>query len=281
MGIWGTAISSNDIYADIYESFFDLYNEGLEVSLISQKLIDDNQDIINDSIDCNNLWFALAKAQWECKQLDNELLDRIRQIIKSGSDLQVWLQLDADKKDIKKRKVVLDKFLAELQTDKPKAKSRKKKVIRQPVFEKGDCLSFKFANGNYGGAVVLEAIKNTEYGYNLIATTRINQTTRPSKKDFENAEVLLINYSDWDNAPNIQWYLPSRHKNIVNLIYTVDKIDVQLHYEIKNSIYSFMADFEIWIIEVADQQFKSEETKHLPKLKQTIKELTKKSELQF
>lgn len=187
MGAWGTAISSNDTYADIYGEFFDLYNDGLDVAEISKKLIAGNQETINDTDDCNNFWFALAKAQWECKQLDKDIFDRVKKVVATGADLEVWRQLDADEKDTKKRKVVLDKFLADLQTERPKAKSRKKKIIRQPVFDKGDCLTFKLENGNYGGAVVLEAIKDSEYGHNLIATTRINQTNKPTKKDFENA----------------------------------------------------------------------------------------------
>ena len=31
MGTWGTGISSNDTFADIYDEFFDLYNDGLSV----------------------------------------------------------------------------------------------------------------------------------------------------------------------------------------------------------------------------------------------------------
>ena len=199
MGAWGTAISSNDTFADIYSEFFDLYNSGLDVAEISKKLIADNQETINDKDDCNNFWFALAKAQWECKQLDKDIFDKVKKVVETGADLEVWRQLDADEKDIKKRKVVLDKFLADLQTEKPKAKPRKKKIIRQPIYEKGDCLTFKLSNGNYSGAVVLEAVKDTEYAYNLIASTRINQTSKPTKKDFENAEVLLLNYASWDN----------------------------------------------------------------------------------
>ncbi len=277
MGAWGTAISSNDTYADIYSEFFDLYNDGLDVAEISKKLIADSQETINDTGDCNNFWFALAKAQWECKQLDKDIFDQVKKVIETGADLEVWRQLDADEKDIKKRKVVLDKFLADLQTERPKAKSRKKKIIRQPVFEKGDCLTFKFENGNYGGAVVLEAIKDSEYGHNLIATTRINQPKKPTKKDFENAEILVMNYASWDNEPVIQWYLPIRHKQMAHLIEKVETIDVQIYYDIKNSMNSFVADFDIWVIQVADRQFKSEETKPRSTTRQTIKELTKKS----
>ncbi|NNV55089.1 hypothetical protein [Limnovirga soli] len=276
MGAWGTAISSNDTYADIYDEFFALYNEGLSVEDISKKLIADNQEIINEPDDCNNFWFAIAKAQWECKEPNTEILEKVRKIIETGLDLEVWRRLDADEKDIKKREVVLDKFLADLQTERPKAKSRKKKVIKQPPFEKGDCLTFKLTNGNYGGAVVLEAIKDTEHGYTLIATTRINQPTKPTKNDFENAEVLIANYANWDNNFNIKWYLPIRHKQIAHLIEKIDMIEVQINYDNNKSMNGFVADFVMWIIKVADQQFESEKTKPKPTTKQTIKELTKK-----
>src|SRR5690606_9910284 len=129
MGAWGTAISSNDTYVDIYGEFFNLYNDGLDVAEISKKLIADNQEIINDKDDCNNFWFALAKAQWECKQLDKEIFNLVKKVVETGADIEVWRQLDADEKDIKKRKIVLDKFLADLQTERPKAKSRKKNII--------------------------------------------------------------------------------------------------------------------------------------------------------
>ncbi|MFP5042999.1 hypothetical protein [Parasediminibacterium sp. JCM 36343] len=282
MGAWGTAISSNDTHADIYGEFFDLYNEGLNVAEISKKLIVANQEIIDDSDDCNNFWFALAKAQWECKQLDKDIFDRVKKIIETDADLETWRKLDADEKDIKKRKIVLEKFLADLQTERPKPKSRKKKIIRQPVFEKGDCLTFKLVNGNYSGAVVLEAVKDTEYGYNLIASTRINQPAKPTKKDFENAEVLLLNYASWDNKQNVSWYLPLRHKAVAHLIEKVDNMDVELNYDRNTSMLGGVGDFDIWFIEVANKQFESEQTKEKPTSRKSINEFTRnKSKWKF
>lgn len=275
MGAWGTAISSNDTYADIYNHFFDLYNDGLSIPEISRKLVADNQETISDGEDSNNFWFALAKAQWECKQLDQELLARVKNIIETGSDLDVWRQLEADEKDIKKRKAILDKFLADLQSERLKAKSRKKKIIRQPVFEKGDCLTFKLADGSYSGAVVLEAVKDTEYGHNLIASTRICQPSKPTTRDFENADVLCINYAAWDNTPNVLWYSSLRHKKIAHLIYKVGTIEVQKNYDIKTSKLGFVGDFEGCFIGVADLQFQSEQTKPGPSVRQKIKEWTK------
>lgn len=277
MGAWGTGISSNDTYADIYDEFFDLFNEGLDVKEITIKLISDNQETINEPDDCNNFWFALAKAQWECKELDQIILERVRKIIESETDIEAWRRLDAQEKDLKKRQVVLDKFLESLLTERPKAKARKKKIIRQPPFDKGDCLTFRLSNGNYGGAVVLDAIRDTEYGYCLVATTRLNQLTKPVKHDFENAEVLIANYENWDDKFNIKWYLPIRHKQIEHLIEKVTTIEVEFQYSMTNNTYNGMvADFDIWVIQVADRQFKSEESKPRPTETKTIKELTKK-----
>lgn len=281
MGTWGTGISSNDTYADVYDEFFELYDEGLPVKEITERIIASNQEIINEPDNSNDFWFALAKAQWECKELDPNIFDKVNAIVETGADLETWRRQDADEKSIAKRKVVLEKFLAQLQTKRPKAKSRKKKVIRQPVFEKGECLTFILANGNFGGAVVLEAVKDTEYGYNLIATTRINQPHKPTAKDFESAEVLIITYDDWNDKPCVQWYLPVRHKMSAHLIETACNIKVEIDYNPNKSLNVYMADFDISVIEAANKQFKIEETTARSKKKQTIKELTKKNKWKF
>lgn len=277
MGTWGTGISSNDTYADVYDEFFEFYDVGLSVDEITERLITSNQETINEPDSSNDFWFALAKAQWECKQLDTEVFKKVQSIIVTDSDLQVWRRQDADEKTIAKRKIVLEKFLAQLQTERPKAKSRKRKVIKQPVFEKGDCLIFKLANGNFGGAVVLEAIKDREYGYNLIATTRINQPNKPTAKDFESAEVLIMTYDDWDEKPCIQWYLPLRHKKSSHLIEKVGNIKVDINYNLNKTLNVYMADFGISVIGAANKQFNIESTTSRSKKRQTIRELAKKN----
>lgn len=202
MGTWGTAIKSNDISADIYAEFFALYNEGKEPSKIKDKLISENPEGSND------FWFALALALWETKSLPTEILEKVRQIIKSESDLKLWEELDVSTSDIKKRKVVLEKFLTKLESEKPKAKAPKKKKFKEPIFEIGTCLVFKLENGSYGGAIVLSSDWITGYGYNLIVTTKLNQLTKPTLDDIENSEILINNYANWQNSINWSWYLP-------------------------------------------------------------------------
>jgi len=274
MGTWGIAISSNDTYADIYGDFFNLYNEGLDVAEISEKLISNNQETINDLEECNNFWFALAKAQWDCKLLDKIIFDKVREIIETGADLEIWKQLDTNENDIKKRKIVLDKFLADLQIERKKVKSRKKKIIRKPVFEKGDCLTFRLKDGNYGAAIVLEAIKNTELGLNLIATTRYNKSYKPIVSEIENEEVLIKNFLSWDNQPEIIWYYPISLKrdNIKPEIF--GKLKVELDYSSSDHSLGFYYGGSIdSTIEIIEMQFEHEKINSKSENKLMIKEL--------
>lgn len=130
MGTWGTAIKSNDTSSDIYADFFELYNEGQEPAEISKKMIKENTELINNPDDCNNFWFVLALAQWETKSLEQELYEKVKSIIESEQDLEVWRELDADESEIKKRKIVLEKFLDKISPDKPKAKARKRRELK-------------------------------------------------------------------------------------------------------------------------------------------------------
>ncbi|WP_339702579.1 hypothetical protein [Algoriphagus aquimarinus] len=231
MGTWGTAIKSNDTSSDIYADFFDLYNEGKEPSEISKKLILENKDLINSSEDNNNFWFVLALALWETKSLDPQTFQLVKATIESEQDLIVWRELGADEAEVKKRKIVLEKFLEKISSEKPKEKARKKNRIKEPIFEKGTCLTFKLENGNYGGAVVLAADKQTSFGYNLIVSTTINQLRKPTIQDFEKSNVLIASFGNWNNKPKVTWYLPDRFKKeYSNLFEVIDKILVEIDY---------------------------------------------------
>jgi hypothetical protein len=191
MGTWGTGMSSNDTYADIYEQFIDLYNEGLSVADITAQLINENQEPINLPEDATNFWFAIANAQWECKELDKEILLKVEQIIQTGEDLRVWNELDASLADLKTREKVLAKFLTKIKVEKDKPRKRTKKKLYTSIFKKGDCLTYVMNNGNYGGAFVLTDEQNTPVGANYIAITTIDKVEKPTISDFMSAEVYI------------------------------------------------------------------------------------------
>ncbi|MDN5211912.1 hypothetical protein QQ020_07610 [Fulvivirgaceae bacterium BMA12] len=118
-------------------------------------------------------------------------MEQVATIIRSGTDIALWQAQGADKSAFPKRRKVLDKFLVKLNTEKKSARRRKKKIFRDSIFQKGDCLTFKLENDHYGGALVLESEHQTEYGMNLIATTTITKPTKPTTKDFESVDVLI------------------------------------------------------------------------------------------
>lgn len=247
MGAWGTGISSNDTYADIYEQFIDLYNEGLDVTKITERLISENQETLDIPEDANNFWFAIANGQWECKALDKEIFSKVEQIIQSGHDLQVWKELDAAPTDLKAREKALNKFLAKLQTEKESARKRTKKKLYNSIFKKGDCLVYKMDNGNYGGAFVLTDEQETEVGTNYIAITTINKSDKPTIEDFENAEVYVkrVNeisfkgtemHKEWIDQPQIGGFSATLFKNHNVDIEVSGQLPIHNEYKISRQI---------------------------------------------
>ena len=136
MGTWGTGISSNDTYSDIYREFIDLYNDGVSTPEITKKLIADNQETISTREDSTNFWFAIANGQWECKELDKEIFSKVEKIVNSGMDIEIWQELDSTQSDIKKREQVLTKFLEKIKTEKAKVKRAKNfsKLVLAMIF---------------------------------------------------------------------------------------------------------------------------------------------------
>lgn len=276
MGAWGTNIKDNDTTSDIYDIFFELYNEGQNPINISTKLIADNEELINEPDDCNNFWFALALAQWETKSLDLTVFEKVKAIIESGNDIEVWKSLDADDEDLAKRRIVLEKFFVKLQTEKAKPNPREKPRNVKPIFATGDCLAFKFDNGNYGGAVVLATNDNPKLGYNLVAGTRINQSTKPTFSDFEKVEILIRNFAFWKDEKEVIWIHPDNYeKKYSNLFELIGKITVEKEYTTSgNDFTSYCAD---WASAkgAAEMQFEHEKTHPKPTIVLTVAELTK------
>ena len=192
----------------------------------------------------------------------------------------LWHELGASSSDLKKRKIVLDKFLVEISTPRPKAKGLKKKVIKEPFYSKGDCIIFTLANGNYGGAIILEAIYNTEHALNLVAVTNINQLVKPTAKNFTDAGVLIKTFGAYKDEAAIYWLHPIRHKNAASLFETIGTVNVEINYstayDSKKESYSFGADYVRHTIETVDMQFEYEKLNSPPKRNLSVKKLINK-----
>lgn len=217
MGYWGIGISSNNTFEDIKSDFIDLYNQGYEPLEITKRLINEHQKTINDYDEQNNFWFSIALSQWECKSLQPDILRKVESIINYGSDIELCKELGADDSEINKRETVLTAFLQKLRSERKSSRKRKKIVLKDPVFEKGDCLTYKLDNDNYGAAFVLESEKQTELGLNLIAACDYNKNQKPDLPYFEKANVLITKEQDaisthFVDTAVIAWYYAKFYK---------------------------------------------------------------------
>lgn len=244
MGSWGTGISSNDTFEDIKDEFFELYNEGHESTEITQKLINSNSEIINDKEDANNFWFALALCQWECKALEPELLERATKIIESGTDIELWKELGAEKPELSKRQKALDKFLEKLNSEKTSLKKRKKKVFRNSIFKKGDCLSVRLSNGGFGAAFILESEEQTEYGLNLVAICNYASDEPPTIEFFKKANILISKQQEspekYEDHPLISWYMGPHFKASETNLTIVGSLETKKSFDRERDYRSFV-----------------------------------------
>lgn len=159
MGAWSTKIHGNDTFQDIYQNFFDQYNQGQNPTDVSKQIQDDFADMFNDYEDRNNSLFGLALAQWETKSLDQEVYQEVKRIIEAETDLEVWQRFGADSETIEERKKELAKFLTQISTEreKPKRRVRQKFVyshnqllkITAPCGKKTFEIIENYTNGKY------------------------------------------------------------------------------------------------------------------------------------
>lgn len=147
------------------------------------------------------------------------------------------------------------------------------------MFSTGECLCFKLANGNYGGAVVLAS---GELGLNLIASTKINQPSKPTINDFKNADVLMCTFGNLDDKPKITWYYAPLPKNDPPSLEIIGSMQIEIPYdskEVRHNIYPFHPSYTgnwAFVIESVNLQIEHEKTNPPAKNKLTIAQLARK-----
>lgn len=125
MGSWYYKVGESDTFADVYEHFFDQYNNGATPKIAAKSVRDELGEYLADYDDQFDASFALALAQWETQSLEPSLLEKVRHCIESGAELGNWEERGADSATLKKRATALTAFLKKLGTPCPSKKRRK------------------------------------------------------------------------------------------------------------------------------------------------------------
>ncbi len=226
MGASGYGILDDDGPADIYEEFLERFDRGEAPESIREALVEGNEEFLSDPVDGHLFWFGLAEAQWRCGVLQDDVLDRVREIIASGIDLKLWESLDSEK-----RRKVLDKFLKKLSV--PRAKPRRPKKARKrrtvpAIYRPGDCLALRLSDGRYAAAVVIGVAESDEEedGSNLLGLVRYLDPVPPALEVFERRDWLRLTHHAYDGRLAQAWCPARAHKAQADAITRVGRIDL-------------------------------------------------------
>lgn len=145
MGVWGTAIFSDDVAADTRDAFTDFVAEGLTPAEATERLVAESADMLADKDDAVVFWLALAATQWKLGRLIDSVRDRALKILGSGGDLHRWQE--SSPSQIKQRKKHLAKLREQLLSLQPKQKKLKPFPKSSTDFKPGDVVVFRFGEG--------------------------------------------------------------------------------------------------------------------------------------
>lgn len=123
MGYCGTGILDNDSAGEYIASYLDLYDEGKEHQEIRIEL-----EAFYTKNGCSSYedWLFLAYSQWLCGFIEEDVLQKVKEIIDKGIDKEAWLSGQATKQIVKQREKKLIKFYEKLHKTNPKPIKRGK-----------------------------------------------------------------------------------------------------------------------------------------------------------
>lgn len=146
MGVWGAGLTQSDEYCEIYDSFMEKYDAGELVEAITDEILNGylSEFDADDGI-LHDVYFALAKCQWMCGALSATIMNKVKDIIQTGKNLEFLKELEADEAFLRERKKKLDQFLLSLEV--PRKNPRKRKLPPKerplPPADVGDVFSYK------------------------------------------------------------------------------------------------------------------------------------------
>ena len=127
MGFSEMGITQTDEYQETYDRFMEEYDTGKPIQDICADMISEmTEEFGADNGILHGVYYALAKCQWMCGGIHEDILEMVSRIIESGADLAFYQELGADDRDLKLRKRNLEKFYQSLQVPRATVRRRKK-----------------------------------------------------------------------------------------------------------------------------------------------------------
>ena len=146
MGVWGTAIFSDDNAADIRDDYRALLGDGVSGPEATDRLIKQWQPSWEHDPDMAAVfWLALAVTQWKSGRLEDRARQEAMQAIDSGTALRPW----KGGSDERKRAAVLEKTRKLLNEPQPPARKISKVFRATCAWEPGQLIGYQLLSGSY------------------------------------------------------------------------------------------------------------------------------------
>lgn len=208
MGTWGVKLYENDTALEVKERFDDL-RKGKNVRQITDALIDEYSEELNDEYDVPNFWFALADMQWNLGQLLPDVKEQACVWLDRGGDLPVWRE--ENPKLAAKREKILFELQRKLNSPQPPEKKIPQYRLYKCEWRIGDVFAYQF---------------NSEYAKDNGFYRKYIYFVKVDEKVWYPGHIVPVVYvykkvddamSDMDSFKNIgfipQFYEPTAYKN--------------------------------------------------------------------
>ena len=120
MSIDGPGVIESDLGHDVYNQILDLYDSGLEVGAIRERLASFEADLADD-LEREIFLAAAAKAFWEIGHAQEDLRARLADLIASGRSSAQWERSDVEL--AKARAAVVTRLLRQMETARTKPRA--------------------------------------------------------------------------------------------------------------------------------------------------------------
>lgn len=184
MGVWGTAIFSDDLAADIRGEYNALLSIGKENDEAERLLFDHYCEIIQgDDEEEPVFWMALALAEWNKGRLSPFVKQKALNILDNGGDLERWNE-PGNEKNYQKRQTVIRDLRNKLLSEMP-PKKRMKASVRHCPWKVGSLLAYRIIAHDeklkedqyFGKYVLLRVVKLVKHPISTIVPEEVYNET--------------------------------------------------------------------------------------------------------
>ena len=146
MGVWGTAIFSDDNASDIRDEYRTLLGDGISGPEATDRLIQEWQPSIGRDPDLAAVfWLALAVTQWKCGRLEERVKREAVQAIDGDAGLRLWKGTNQERQRAK----VLDATRKLLHEPQPSPRKIARVFRATCDWEPGDLVAYQLRSGAF------------------------------------------------------------------------------------------------------------------------------------